>query len=46
MNNPTLWYYHRQGRGFGPVEEADIRRLLEHNDVMGSAIGQKLKALS
>lgn len=33
MSTPTLWYYHKDGRGFGPVEELDIRELLEHNEL-------------
>jgi hypothetical protein len=33
MSTPTLWYYHKDDRGFGPVEEAEIRGLLEHNEI-------------
>ena len=33
MSTPALWYYHKDGRGFGPVEEADIRELLEHEEL-------------
>jgi len=33
MSTPTLWYYHKDNRGFGPLEEADIRGLLEHNEI-------------
>jgi hypothetical protein len=38
MNTPTLWYYHKEGRGFGPVEEADIRGLLEHNEIAADTL--------
>jgi len=54
MSTPALWYYHKDGRGFGPVEEADTAncsntrssRLILLCGVMGSAIGRRLKALS
>ena len=38
MSTPTLWYYHKDDRGFGPVEEADIRRLLEHNEIAADTL--------
>ena len=33
MNSPTLWYYHKDDRGFGPVQEADIRGLLARSEI-------------
>jgi len=38
MSTPTLWYYHKDDRGFGPVEEADIRGLLEHNEIAADTL--------
>jgi hypothetical protein len=38
MSMPTLWYYHKEGRGFGPLEEADIRGLLEHNEIAADTL--------
>jgi GYF domain 2 len=38
MNSPTLWYYHKDGRGFGPVQEADIRGLLQHNEIAADTL--------
>jgi len=38
MSTPTLWYYHKDDRGFGPVEEADIRGLLEHNEISADTL--------
>ena len=38
MSTTTLWYYHKEGRGFGPVEEADIRRLLEHKEIAADTL--------
>jgi hypothetical protein len=38
MSTPTLWYYHKDGRGFGPVEEADIRGLLEQNEIAADTL--------
>jgi hypothetical protein len=38
MSTPTLWYYYKDGRGFGPVEDADIRGLLEHNEIAADTL--------
>ena len=38
MSTPTLWYYHKDNRGFGPVEEADIRGLLERNEIAADTL--------
>jgi GYF domain 2 len=38
MSTPTLWYYHKDGRGFGPVQEADIRGLLQHNEIAADTL--------
>ena len=38
MSTPTLWYYHKDNRGFGPVEEADIRGLLEHDEIAADTL--------
>jgi GYF domain 2 len=38
MSSPTLWYYLKDGRGFGPVQEADIRGLLEHNEIAADTL--------
>jgi GYF domain 2 len=33
MSTPTLWYYHKEARAFGPVQEADIGGLLARNEI-------------
>jgi GYF domain 2 len=38
MNSPTLWYYHKDDRGFGPVEEADIRGLLARSEIAADTL--------
>jgi hypothetical protein len=38
MSTPTLWYYHKEDRGFGPVGEADIRGLVEHNQIAADTL--------
>jgi GYF domain 2 len=38
MGSPTLWYYHKDGRGFGPLQEADIRGLLKHNEIAADTL--------
>ena len=38
MSTPTLWYYHKDDRGFGPVEEADIRGLLERYEIAADTL--------
>jgi hypothetical protein len=38
MNAPTHWYYHTGKRGFGPVNEADIRVLLAHNEIAADTL--------
>jgi uncharacterized protein DUF4339 len=38
MSTPTLWYYHKEGRGFGPVEEADIRGLLASSEIAADTL--------
>jgi hypothetical protein len=38
MNAPTHWYYHTGERGFGPVNEADIRVLLAHNEIAADTL--------
>ena len=38
MTTPTLWYYHKEGRGFGPVEEADIRGLLARSEIAADTL--------
>jgi hypothetical protein len=38
MGTPTLWYYHKGDRGFGPVEEADMRGLLERNEIAADTL--------
>jgi hypothetical protein len=38
MSSPTLWYYHKEGRGFGPVEEADIRGLLKNREIAADTL--------
>ena len=38
MSTPTLWYYHKEDRGFGPVEEADLRELLARNEIAADTL--------
>jgi hypothetical protein len=38
MSSSALWFYHKEGRGFGPVEDADIRGLLEHNEIAADTL--------
>jgi hypothetical protein len=38
MSSSTLWYYHKDDRGFGPVQEADIRGLLERNEIAADTL--------
>jgi hypothetical protein len=38
MNTPTLWFYHKEGRRFGPVEEADIRGLLNNSEIAADTL--------
>jgi hypothetical protein len=38
MSSPTLWYYHKDDRGFGPVEEADIRELLKNSEIAADTL--------
>jgi GYF domain 2 len=38
MSSPTLWYYHKDGRGFGPLQEADIGGLLKHNEIAADTL--------
>jgi hypothetical protein len=38
MNSPTLWYYHKNDRGFGPVQDADMRGLLERNEIAADTL--------
>jgi hypothetical protein len=38
MSAPTHWYYHTDGRGFGPLKEADIRVLLAHNEIAADTL--------
>ena len=38
MSTPTLWYYHKQGRGFGPVQEADIGGLFTRNEIAADTL--------
>src|SRR5262245_52637343 len=38
MSSPTHWFYHKNDRGFGPLEEADIRGLLERNEIAANTL--------
>jgi hypothetical protein len=38
MSTSTLWHYHKEDRGFGPVEEADIRGLLASNEIAADTL--------
>ena len=38
MSTTTLWYYHKEGRGFGPVEEAHIRGLLASSEIAADTL--------
>ncbi len=38
MNSQTLWYYHADGRGFGPIQETDIRELFKRGEVAASTL--------
>jgi len=33
MGTAALWYYHKEGRGFGPMQETDIGGLLARNEI-------------
>jgi GYF domain 2 len=33
MTTSALWYYHQQGRGFGPMQETDIGGLLARKEI-------------
>jgi uncharacterized protein DUF4339 len=38
MSSPTHWFYHKNDRGVGPLEEADIRGLLERNEIAANTL--------
>jgi hypothetical protein len=38
MSTPTVWYYHKESRGFGPAEEDDIRELLARNEIAADTL--------
>jgi hypothetical protein len=38
MNSPGYWYYHTDGRGFGPVKETEIRVLLAQNEIAADTL--------
>ena len=38
MSTPTHWFYYKQGRGFGPVEEAEIRGLLQSGAITADTL--------
>ena len=38
MSTPSLWYYHKEARAFGPVEEADIGGLLARNEIAADTL--------
>ena len=38
MSSSTLWYYHKDARGLGPVEEAEIRRLLKDSEIAADTL--------
>ena len=38
MSTPSLWYYHKEARAFGPVEEADIGGFLARNEIAADTL--------
>jgi hypothetical protein len=38
MSTPTLWHYHKEDRGFGPVQEADLRGLFARNEIAADTL--------
>ena len=38
MSTPSLWYYHKEARAFGPVEEADIGGLFARNEIAADTL--------
>jgi hypothetical protein len=38
MSTAALWYYHKEGRGFGPMQETDIGRLLARNEIAANTL--------
>jgi GYF domain 2 len=38
MSMPTHWYYYKEGRGFGPVEAADICGLLQSGAITADTL--------
>jgi uncharacterized protein DUF4339 len=38
MSTSTLWHYHKEDRGYGPVQEADIRGLLASNEIAADTL--------
>jgi GYF domain 2 len=33
MSPPRLWYYHKDGRGFGPADDAEISGLIARDEI-------------
>jgi hypothetical protein len=38
MSTPTHWFYYKEGRGFGPVEAAEIRGLLQSGAITADTL--------
>jgi hypothetical protein len=38
MSTPTHWFYYKEGRGFGPVEAAEIRELLQSGAITADTL--------
>ena len=38
MSTTALWHYHKEDRGYGPVQEADIRGLLARHEIAADTL--------
>ena len=38
MSAPALWYYHKEGRGFGPADDAEISRLIAREEIAADTL--------
>ena len=38
MSTTALWHYHKEDRGFGPVQEAELRGLLARHEIAADTL--------
>ena len=38
MSTTALWHYHKEDRGFGPVQEAKLRGLLARHEIAADTL--------